>query len=226
MGNVRRDIASGTLLIAGSLAMVAVMALHPTGQELQAGGPGSGMLQLGVLVHGAALAVVPVLFLGLLGFTRRLGPSDLTTAALVAFGFGAVAVLSAGVMSGFVATWAVEGILTAEGETREVYRTLLRYTGQVNHGFAGVHVVATASAILLWSTAILRSRRAPRSAGIAGLIIGAGVLAGFLSGVLSLDVHGFGLIILAQSVWFIWLGILLLRRGGPEDSSQGSPVDR
>ena len=43
-------------------------------------------------------------------------------------------------------------------------------------------------------------------------MVGAGVLVAFLSGHVSLDVHGFGLITFTQSGWLIWLGILMCRR--------------
>ncbi len=76
-----------------------------------------------------------------------------------------------------------------------------------------MYVVASSLAIMLWSAEVVRSRRMARATGVAGLAVGAGVLVGFLSGHLSLDVHGFGIVTFAQSGWLIWLGILLCRPG-------------
>ncbi len=45
-------------------------------------------------------------------------PSGLTTAALVAYGFGAVAIMSAAVASGLVATPVIERLLTVPAEAR------------------------------------------------------------------------------------------------------------
>lgn len=208
---MKADIPSGTLLIAGALISVLVMAFHPTGHELVGAGVGSGQARLNVLVHAMALAAIPGVFLGLLGLARRLSPSGLATAALVAWGFGAVAVLSSAVMSGFVATGVIERMLTADAELRGTYEVLLSHAGLANRGYTSVFVVATSVSILLWAAAILKSRAVPRSAGIAGLVVGVGVLAGFLSGQVGLDVHGFGLITLAQAVWLIWVGVLLCR---------------
>ena len=49
---------------------------------------------------------------------------------------------------------------------------------------------------------------------VVGAVIGAAVLLGCFSGHLRLDVHGFGIVIFAQSGWLIWLGSLLCREGG------------
>jgi hypothetical protein len=216
---MRRDLYSGILLIAGALAGVFVMSLHPTARDMIAGAGAARQAHLGVLVHAVALATVPVLFLGLLGLSRRLGPSDLTTAALVFYGFGGVAVISAAVASGFVATPVIRWLVAGQGEggSPEVYHALLGYTSLWNQGFAKVSTVAVAVAILLWSAAIWRSGptlpRMPRAAGVFGAIVGAGVLIGVLSGQLRLDVHGFAIVTLAQSAWLLWLGVVMCRQG-------------
>ena len=212
---MQRDVIGGTALIVGALASMVVMLLHPTGSDILHAQNFERQVNLGVAVHGLALAATPVLFFGLLGVSRRLGPSDLTIAALVAYGFGGVAILSAAVASGFVATGLFERIVATEGASRDWYHALGEYTGMVNQGFAKVYVVASSVAILLWSAAVLRGRRMARAAGFTGVVVGAGVLVAFLSGHLSLDVHGFGVVTFAQSAWLIWLGVLLCREARP-----------
>lgn len=66
-----RDAASGALLIAGAAAGVVVMGLHPTSHGLMNADSGRHLTQVNVLVHGLALAAVPMIFLGLLGLCRR-----------------------------------------------------------------------------------------------------------------------------------------------------------
>jgi hypothetical protein len=124
----------------------------------------------------------------------------------------------AAVASGFVATGVIGRMLAAGEEGREVYHALLTYTGLVNRSFANLHVVAMSAAILLWSAAMLRSRRLGRAVGIAGVVAGTGILAGLFSGHLRTDVHGFGIVTLAHSAWLIWLGILLCRPGAPGEA--------
>lgn len=209
--NMKRDVSSGILLIVGALAGMLVMSLHPTAHDLLEPGGFARQAHLNAMVHGLALAAVPALFLGLLGLTRRLAWPELGVAALVAYGFGGVAVATAAVASGFVATEVIERMLAAEAGSRDIHRALLAYTGIVNQAFAKVHVVATSVALLLWSAAILKTRLMPRIVGHAGAVVGGAVLLAFFGGHLRLNVHGFGIVVALQAVWLIWVGVLLCR---------------
>jgi len=207
---MQRDIVSGICLIGGSLASMLVMVFHPTGADVVTHANFARQAVLNIGVHSVAITAVPVLFLGLLGVSLRLGPSDLTNAALVAYGFGGAAVMCAAVASGFVATSVIEQILTVE-TARDTYQALLKYTGMWNQGFATVYVVASSVAILLWSAAIMKSAAMARAAGVAGIALGGGILLAFFGGLLRLDAHGFGILTFAQCGWFIWLGYLQCR---------------
>jgi hypothetical protein len=218
---MHRDITSGLMLIAGSVAFLLVMGLHPTGHDIMEQGGSTGAAHRSVLVHGLALAAAPVLFLGLLGFSRRLGFDHLTTAALVIYGFGVVAVMQAAVASGFVATPLILRMSDAQGTVRDALHAMMAYTHMTNQAFAMIHEVAFAAAILLWSAALLRSRDRlpmPLVTGIGGLAVGAGVLASLLSGRLHLDVRGMLILTFAKSLWMIWIGILLLRNSGQAEA--------
>ena len=206
-----RDLTNGILLIAGALAGILALANHPTGGDLIHARDPSGQMLLNVVVHSVAIGGVALLFMGLLGLTRQLMPSDLATAAMVAYGLGAVAVISAAVVSGFVSPGVIELYRAADGTSREMYGVLLGYSGHVNQGFAKVYVVASSAAMILWSVAIIRTGRLARSVGIAGVALGTVAALALLSGHLHLDVHGFGLLTFAQSGWMIWLGVLLMR---------------
>jgi hypothetical protein len=219
---MNRDVSSGALLIAGSATGVRVMALHPTAHGLMDPSSGAHLARLNVAVHGLALAAMPMLFLGLLGLWRRLGPSDLGTAGLVAYGWGFVAVMSAAVASGFVAPAVIARIAATDGSTAP--DALLLYTGLWNQGFAKVSVVATSVGILLFSVTILRSGRLSRTAGIFGVVAGTLIPLLVFVGHLRLDVHGYGVVIFAQSAWQIWVGAALCRvdRSG-QDVSGAAP---
>jgi hypothetical protein len=212
---VKRDVPSGTVLIVGAVTTMVVMAFHPTGQTPITRENFPSQALLNVTVHSLALVAVPTLFLGLLGLARRLGPSDVTTAALVAYGFGAVAIMSAAVASGLVVTGVIDQIFNGPPDARAVNQVLLTYTHLLNQGFAKVNLVASSVAILLFSTGIWRSGRLARAAAVAGAVIGAGLLLAFFSGRLGLDAHGFGIVTFVQSLWLIWLGVLLCREGEP-----------
>jgi hypothetical protein len=207
MRNMKRDIASGSLLIAGAASGVAVMLLHPTGHDLMDPETGARLARVNAFVHGLALAAMPAIFLGLTGLRRRVGSSDLATAALVAYGWGCVAVMGAAVASGFVAPGVIEHIVAKDGST--VPQAFLLYTGLWNRAFAKVNVVASSLGILLFSVAILRAGPAWRAAGAAGAIVTGLILALFCAGHVGVDVHGFGIVTFAQSAWLIWTGVLL-----------------
>jgi methionine-rich copper-binding protein CopC len=211
VGNVKRDVFSGAMLIAGSLVFVLVMSLHPTAHEVLGAENATRYAHATLLIHAVALAGVPILFLGLLGLWRRLGAGNLATAALVLWAFASVAVTSAAVASGFVSTAAIQQIIELKEDGSGVYHQLLTFSGWINQGFATVHLVASSIAIVLWSVAILRSSRVQHAAGVAGLIAGASVLALFFAGHIRTDVHGFGVMVLVQSVWMVWVGVLLCR---------------
>src|SRR5207302_6611267 len=96
----------------------------------------------------------------------------------------------------------------------DMWRVAFRYNGEVNQAYALVFVVASSVAIVLWSAAILRGRVFDRGVGYYGCILGPATLALVLSGHLSLGVHGFGMIVLGQTIWFVIAAVLLWRTNG------------
>ena len=153
-----------------------------------------------------------VLFLGAVGLSHRLaGPSRLAVAALVLYGFASAAGMMAAVVSGFVGPELAREIQTASAEA-DGWRMVFHYNGLLNQAFAKVLVLASCVAIALWSVAMVRSRVLARGIGIYGLVSGSVIVIALVAGQLPLDVHGFGLVVLAQAVWFIVVGSLLCRR--------------
>ena len=211
---MNRDTVSGLLLIVGGVAAVVVMGLHPTSHGLMNEETFARTALLNMLVHALAIAATPVVFLGLLGVSRRLGFPELSVAGLVAFGFGSVAVMNAALASGFIFPGVIQRIVAAEGSN--IPHAFLAYTSLWNQAFAKVHVVAFSIGIVLLAAAILRNRaRLPFAAatGIAGIVVAIVVLFLFLSGHLRLDVHGARIIYFAQAGWLAWLGLALSLAG-------------
>lgn len=206
----RRDVFSGATLIAAALVFVVVMSFHPTAHQILEADDVADFAHLNRHVHALALAGVPIAFLGLLGLWRRLGRGNLATAALVCWGFSSVAVTSAAVTSGFVASELMIEMAAPGAEVEAVHR-LLDFAGAGVHAFATAYLVAGSIAIALWAAAILHGGRLHRASGVAGLIAGAGPLLLFLGGHLRLDVHGFGMLVVLQGIWMVWVGVLLCR---------------
>jgi hypothetical protein len=187
-----RDRAGGAALIISAAGFIITMAFHPTGRELLAPGQLVPVTRMVVGVHALALACLPLAFFGALILSQRLD----ALGALVAYGFGVVAIMNAAVYSGLVAPR-----VTGQPD-------LFMYTGFLNQGFALVYVVASSVAIVLWSVVLLRRVRA---LGIAGLVLGPLIVVVLLTHTIGLDVHGFGAIMLGQGAWLIACGVWLLR---------------
>jgi hypothetical protein len=200
----------GSALIAGTVAMVITMTLHPSGHALL-GAHGEGSVAFMVrFAHALAIAAMPILFLGALALSRRLEKGQLATAALVFYGFGVVAGMAAAALSGFVAPVLARRITNTVPPEQETWRVLFSFNGALNQAFAIILAIASSIAILLWSVAILR-RTSWRALGIYGVVIGAAITILVGSGILPLNIHGFGLVVLLQGIWFVIVGIRMMQ---------------
>jgi hypothetical protein len=210
----------GIALIIGALSGMITMSLHPvagahpiTPEQFEK----LAMLMIGV--HVLAIAGIPFSLLGALALTRRLdSPGRIAMTGLVIYGFGLVAVMIAPAMSGLVGTEIIRKMIAHVPGT-EQWRTLMEYNFLINQAFAKIFVVASCSAIALWSFMIVKNRALPIAIGLYGLLLGPVLVIAMMTGGLSLDVHGFGLIIFGQAIWLIVAGILLCR-AHPSDSTQ------
>ncbi len=210
----------GALLVAGSVAGLITMVLHPVAPHEGVLSSPQALATLAMVsraVHGLALVGVVMLFLGALALTRQLAAqSRRALAALVVFGFAAVAILIAGAMSGFVGADILSRMV--EGDPKlESRRMLLDYTFRINQAFAGMYTVGTCAAIFLWSLEMVRTRRLSQPLGWYGLVVSPVIVLALFSGNLPLNVHGMGLVVLTQSIWFVSAGCLLVRAVDAED---------
>jgi hypothetical protein len=201
---MKEDSAAGISLLASALALVVTMILHPTGHQIiRIGGA------MAVLSHSLGLLSIPLALFGFLTLTRRLARTpNLSLLAFITYALGAVAVMCAAIFSGFVAPAVAMELREASAAERDLLDTLFHYTGRLNQAFAGVYVVASSVAIVLWCLAILSYARWLSGYGI---VICAAILLAFGSGHLRLNVHGFGAVALAQGIWTVWIAVLLLR---------------
>jgi len=203
MTDVRKG---GLALIAGNVALLFTMALHPTGHQIVAAGGGwNPILLLNVAVHTLGIAACPILFLGALALTNAIEDGRrLAVAALVVYAFALLAGMLAASMSGYVVTDVFHRIaLAPDPQTAQVWRVFLRYSGILNQAFARILVVGGAAAIVLWSSVI-------RAAGVRwyGIVSSGAIMIAVMSG-LPLDVHGYGAVVLLQGGWFIAVAVMM-----------------
>jgi hypothetical protein len=202
----------GIALIVGAVCGMITMVLHPvTGPNPITPAQFEKLAILMIGVHVLAIAGVPFSFLGALALARRLDSSSrLGLAGLVIYSLGLIAVVIAPALSGLVGTEILRRII-AGGPDGELWRTLSEYNFLINQAFAKIFVVASCSAVALWSLAIIKRRAFPVALAMYGLLLGAGLIILLVSGGLSVDAHGFGLVIFSQAIWFVIAGIFLMR---------------
>ncbi len=207
------DRLGGIALIAGSVGTIVTMALHPTGHDLFEPGQLEPVSQLNMGAHALGILSMPMLFLGALAVARRVAePHRLGISGLVVYGFALAAGMAAATVSGFIAPDLAREMVAADVEPDESWGLLFHYNGMLNQAFASVLVIASSVAILLWSAAIVKTGALARGIGVYGLFLSPVIILALLSGHLRLDVHGFGMVVLGQSIWFIVTGALLLQR--------------
>lgn len=202
----------GIALILGALSGMITMSLHPVaGAHPVTPEQFEKLTTLMIGVHALAIVGVPFSFLGALALTRRLdSPGRLALVALVIYGLGLVAVVIAAAVSGLVGTEILRHLISDEAG-REEWRILMKYNFLINQAFAQIFVVASSAAIALWSMIMVKRPALSVGIGIYGLLLGPAVVIAMVTGGLSLNVHGFGLIVFGQALWFIALGVLFLR---------------
>ena len=184
---------SSALLIAGVLLPLLVLVMHPTGHEL-ADDPHGRMQAVNVLVHGIAMACLPVLATGLAGLCAWLRWSATASLAFAIYLLSSACNLVAAMMSGFVAPR-----LLSVGATPDA--SLLHFTHDINQAFATSAVVAAGVAYVLWGVAL--HRRGKTWLATLGMVIGIAQVAGILSGLLQLDVKGILLATALQAAWLL-----------------------
>jgi hypothetical protein len=212
----------GIALIVGAVSGMITMSLHPVaGPHPITPAQFEKLATLMIGVHVLAIAGIPFSFLGALALMRRLdSPGRLALAGLVIYGLGLIAVMIAPAISGLVGTEIIRHVIE-RGADSEQWRALMTYNFLINQAFAKIFVVASCAAVALWSFTIVKSHSLPVAIGIYGLLLGPALVIAMVTGGLSLDAHGFGLIIFSQAIWFIIVGILLLRT---KASLSGAPT--
>jgi hypothetical protein len=201
------DRLSGLALIAGSAGMIITMALHPSGAVAAA--QMEPMLRMSIAVHALGLACLPVLFLGAWGLSRRIAcDNNLAAIGLVFYAFALLAVMNAAVANGLVIPGVLRQIVASAGAPQAIegWRIISRYNFFVNQAYAQVFVAASSVAIVVWSASIWRTGQMARGLAIYGCFLGSVTLAALFSGHFPLDVHRFGIVVLAQAVWLIVAG--------------------
>jgi hypothetical protein len=188
---------AGVLLATGVLLPLLVLAMHPTGHDL-AHDPHGRMLAVNHLVHGIAVAAMPLLLAGLAGLCAWLRWSASATLGFATYCIATACNLVAATMSGFVAPR-----LLAGGDADGTALRLLQYSHDINQAFAFIAAVATGLAFVAWAWSL--HRHAVRKSALAalGALLGGVLVAAIASGTLRLDVSGILVATALQAAWLL-----------------------
>jgi hypothetical protein len=209
------DTRSGIALIAGSAGALATMVVHPTGGAASEAAV-AHLASISGIAHSLGIASVAILFLGAGGLTIRLLAADrFALAALVAYGIAAIAALVAGAISGFIEPALMRHLVRDTAAAQPQWRIVIDSFFEINQTFARIFAVAASVSVALWSVSALRNGGLGRGMAVYGIVVGPLVIIGVFAGHLRMDVHGFGMIVLAQTIWFTGAGLQLCRSGRP-----------
>ena len=206
----------GLALILGAVFGILTLTFHPAGGSHHLSpAQFERLIAIIVGVHALALFGLPISFAGGLALTRRIdSPARLALSGLIVFGFGLVAVLAAATMSGLVMPDMLRQIAAKSGSADSLH-PLMRFTHSLNQAFAEVHAVAFSVAIVLWSLVAMRTRTLPMVLSLYGLVSCSAIMVAIFVGYLNLELHGFRLVTLIQSLWFLAAGVILWRASRP-----------
>jgi hypothetical protein len=205
--------AHGLALVLGSIAMVGMMAFHPTGRDLYTGHFADGMKW----VHLVALANAGLLLFGFIGLSHRLGfaRTDVIAAAC-AYLLAIMTVMTPIAISAFVMPSLESQLIAAKAvaDTNKLasLMSLFSFCGMLIQAFVNVFVITASTAMLFWSIAMLRTQRFAKWLGFTGVLIASALIITLLAGHLRMSVHGFGTAMLATAIWNISAAIVMIRR--------------
>jgi hypothetical protein len=164
-------------------------------------------------VHGLLMALGVVLVAGFAGLSRRLGfgrPEVML--GFTAYAMGTMAMMGAAVINGFALSIFAGRYDAGVAGQEAALGAAFNIAGSVAATWAGVGAAGMSGGILAWSLRLIAIPGAARMIGAGGILLGLATIALLVAGVLILNVHGFLLLVLSQTIWTIAVGVLLIRR--------------
>ena len=214
---------SGALICIGAVLSVLLMMRHPSIQThtvAEAIEQMQAKAALNSFVHGGLLIVLAAIFVGYLGFADRLGWQKLgVRAGAVFYACGVGCMIGAALINGFIVTALASDYTGQPDAVLEALKPIFVLCHSANLALAQAGTIAISIGILAWSIELLGRGKAARIIGVLGCLCGALPIAGLLSSHLRLNVHGMGLVIMAQAVWNLCVGVWLMRQPANEVSA-------
>lgn len=207
----------GLVLIGSAAATIVGMLHHPVGHGATSTELAQSLVEAGPmlrLVHGAMIALLLALTYGVTTYTIRRGlDRPLVLLGLITFVAGIFAMLPAPLLDGFViADFAAQA--QRNTDAMAAFPAVSLFAMDMLLAFAKASSVLIGFGIVLLSVGMMHDRGLMRWLGIVGVVTALPGAIAILSGHLQLDRHGMTLIVMCWSVWFIGLGVQLVRGKG------------
>ena len=210
----RNDITAGLILIFSVLGSFIAAAHHPV---IKARGTNEFFARLKEssftdrLVHGLLIAFIVAQLFAFCRFTRRQGVDRAPVLlGLILYALGAVAMIGAALVDGFLVPAVGESYLSAPQSTADMGFALLRFCSIAIQLFTKSGVILISAAILSWSVSLIRGGRGPilaAVAGVAAVLLQVYILA---YGGPAITAHTIVLVVAAMAVWYCAIGLLLI----------------
>jgi hypothetical protein len=214
-GTAASGVVPGIILLAASLLEILAMAHHPsvaTSDITLALRQIAEFSRHAAIVHGVLLALMLLVLYGLSEFALRRGIArPLIRAGAIAYVFGAIAMMGAALVSGFIVpdvAALTPHLSPADLQTNAQLLILCRVLNQSSANFGAV---AMCVGIGLWSCDLLFGPSPQRLVGALGCAVGALPAIALMSGLIRLNVHGMSAVVLAQAIWYVAVAVLLMR---------------
>jgi hypothetical protein len=205
---------SGLALIIGSIGGIVTMAIHPTASTGLDAAQVQHLAMHSAIAHSLAMVSNIVMVLGACGLTQRLrAPDRLAFSALVFYLFGAVAILIATAVSGFIVPDIMVRMFQDTAAAAPQWHIAIVSIFAINQAFAKIYSVAVSVAMVLWSLSALRHGGLGRVIGLYGCIAAPALVVGVCIGMVRLNVLGMAIVVLVQAAWFIGAGVQLNAEG-------------
>jgi hypothetical protein len=189
------------------------MAHHPS---VASHDPGAAIAEIGTkatqsrIVHGVLIALMGLEVYAFAVFADRIGARrDAVRVGFVAYAIGIGAMIGAALISGFVITRLASHFAEAETDA-SAFANLASLAMTGNQSLAQLGVIAISAAILAWSFALLHDRK-QRWLAIVGFAASVLPALALVAGLVRLDVTGMTLVVVAEAVWNMAVGLALIR---------------
>lgn len=220
---------SGMLLIASGVVAPLVMVFRPAAQGADVAARLISLTDISPLsrhVHLAMIVCIVALWLSLAGLARRWSGNAVVWAAARLYALGAAAMLAAALISGFLVGDYLQRVLPLLPRTEDALPSVM-LAFSANQVLAGFGTLGMSAGIVLWSAAMVRQPGPLALAcGAYGAITGLLCLLGYATGMISLDVAGMSFVVAAQSLWYLLLGLWVVRASPSITTTSFNDVDR